>query len=636
MPARTSASAAQVRLTAGRPKPLRARHARIAFALAGVCYLLASLILTIRLWPDPASRIVAGNAADADQVAWFTRYAADAISHLRLPALVSTGMNAPQGINLLWNPSMLFLGVVLAPVTLLAGPQTSLTVALTLGFAGSALAMFWVLRRWGCGVGAAFLAGAVYGFSPALMHSAINHYDLQFAVFPPLIADATLNLIAGRARGRREILRWGAWLGAACAAQLLTDEELLLDTAVTLVILTVVLAASRPATVRSRLRDTAKGLGAAAVAGAVVAGYPLFDQFFGPLMQHGSPFALDFYKNDLDGLVKPSSLEFVHSTASAAFAASYQGGSPEYLGYLGWPLLIFLLVAAVTCWRLLAVRMAAVTFVVLELLALGGTLLLGGQDHSWLKLPWYWIQGLPLAGSVLPDRFSVIADGAAAVIFAFGVDAAWRATASARGRAHAGPDRASQSRRRLLAAARWGLALAVYVAMVPLIPVPLPVANVPGAPVGWTAAYRALRVPDGANVLTVPVPTDTLTEPLRWFADTGVPADMVGGYFIGPASNGQAYVGGDGVSTEADYLNRLWIESGGGPLNGSAATNGISLIEPVPSASSAMEQITSWRLGAVLAETSQGSPLGTYLTGLLGKPTVVTADVLGWRLTGNQ
>ena len=81
-------------------------------------------------------------------------------------------------------------------------------------------------------------------------------------------------------------------------------------------------------------------------------------------------------------------------------------------------------------------------------------------------------------------------------------------------------------------------------------------------------------------------------------------------------------------------LNRLWLESGGGLLNGSAATNGISLIEPVPSASSAMEQITSWRLGAVLAETSQGSPLGTYLTGLLGKPTVVTADVLGWRLSG--
>jgi hypothetical protein len=630
--ARASANAASAALTAGRPTPSRARR---ALALASICYLLASLILTIRLWPDPASRIVAGNPADADQIAWFTRYAADAISHLRLPALVTTGLNAPQGISLMWNPSSLFLGVVLAPVTLLAGPQTSLTVALTLGFAGSALAMFWVLRRWGCGAGAAFLAGAVYGFSPALVHSAINHYDLQFAIFLPLIADAALSLLTGRARGRREVLRWGAWLGLLCAVQLLTDEELLLDTALTLLILTVVLAASRPAMVRSRLRDTVTGLGAAAVAGAVVAGYPLLEQFFGALRQHGSPFTPDFFKNDLDGLVKPSSLEFVHSAATAAFAASYQGGAPEYLGYLGWPLLILLLVAAVTCWRLLAVRMATVAFVVLEVFALGGTLLLGGQDHSWLKLPWYWLQGLPLAGSILPDRFSILAVGAAAVVFAFAIDAAWRATAPAR--AHTEPGRADPVPRRRLTAARWGLALAVYVAMVPLIAVPLPVANVAGAPVGWTAAYRALRVPDGANVLTVPVPTSTLTEPMRWFADTGVPAAMVGGYFIGPAGNGQAYVGGDGPGPLADYLNRLWMEPGGAPpLTGAAGTNDIPVTGPVPSVHSAMEQIASWRLSAVLAVTSQDSPLSTYLTGLLGKPTVVTGDVLGWRLTGNQ
>ena len=33
------------------------------------------------------------------------------------------------------------------------------------------------------------LGGAVYGFSPALLQSAIGHYNLQFAVLPPLIID---------------------------------------------------------------------------------------------------------------------------------------------------------------------------------------------------------------------------------------------------------------------------------------------------------------------------------------------------------------------------------------------------------------------------------------------------------------
>ena len=44
---------------------------------------------------------------------------------------------------------MLLPGVLLAPVTLVFGPQVSLTLLLTVGFAGSwPLAMFAVLRRW--------------------------------------------------------------------------------------------------------------------------------------------------------------------------------------------------------------------------------------------------------------------------------------------------------------------------------------------------------------------------------------------------------------------------------------------------------------------------------------------------------
>ena len=146
-------------------------------------YLLAALAVTLLLWRDPASRTVAGNPNDADQLAWFFRYDATAIAHFHLPALVTTAMNAPQGVNVMWNTFMLLPGVVLAPVTLAWGPQASLTLLLTAGFAGSATAMFAVLRRWQVSVAAAALGAAVYGFSPALVHSAIGHYDLQFAVF---------------------------------------------------------------------------------------------------------------------------------------------------------------------------------------------------------------------------------------------------------------------------------------------------------------------------------------------------------------------------------------------------------------------------------------------------------------------
>jgi len=179
------------------------------------CYVLGAFALTYRLWADPAGQMVAGNAGDINLFSWFMRDVATAVSHGHLPALVTTGLNAPQGINLMWNTSELLPGVVLAPVTLLAGPQTSLNVLLTVGFAGSAASLFLVLRRWDVSVIPAAIGGAVYGFSPALITSGIGHFQLEFAVLPPLIIHMVLRLVTGRGHA----LRTGLYLGLLTAAQ---------------------------------------------------------------------------------------------------------------------------------------------------------------------------------------------------------------------------------------------------------------------------------------------------------------------------------------------------------------------------------------------------------------------------------
>ena len=300
-------------------------------ALAAVYYLLGALAVTLWLWRDPAGRTVAGNPYDADQLAWFFRYDATAIAHGHLPALITTAMNAPQGVSVMWNTFMLLPGALLTPVTLLLGPQTALTVLMTAGFAGSALALFYVLRRWAVSMPAAVLGGAVYGFSPAMLHSAIGHYDLQFAVLPPLMIHMVLCLATGRAGP----VRGGLWLGLLVAAQLFITEEILAATAIAAFLLTAVLAASRPRAVPAAARRVAAGLAVAAGVTAVIAGYPLWVQFFGPLRQHGSPFQLDYFKNDLSSFAVPSSYQLIHTAGSAATAARYQGQLPEYLGYLG-------------------------------------------------------------------------------------------------------------------------------------------------------------------------------------------------------------------------------------------------------------------------------------------------------------
>ena len=171
------------------------------------------------------------------------RHSAAAVAHGRLPALITMAMNPPHGVNLMWNTSFLLPGVLLTPVTLLAGPQVSLTVALTAGFAGAAASLFLVLRRWGASRSAAALGGALYGFSPALLNAGSGHYDIQFAVLPPLIISALLRILTGRGSA----VRCGAWASLLAAAQLFIAEEMLVDTAIAGVVLAVVLAASRPA-----------------------------------------------------------------------------------------------------------------------------------------------------------------------------------------------------------------------------------------------------------------------------------------------------------------------------------------------------------------------------------------------------
>ena len=602
--------------TAERARPLSGRR---TVALAAVYYLLAALAVTLLLWRDPASRTVAGNPNDADQFAWFFRYDATAIAHLHLPALVTTAMNAPQGVNVMWNTFMLLPGIVLAPVTLACGPQVSLTVMLTAGFAGSATAMFAVLRRWQAGVPAAALGAAVYGFSPALVHSAIGHYDLQFAVFPPLIVDAVLRL----ATGRTSAVRGGLWLGLLAAAQLFITEEILFGTALAAVLLLIVIAASRPACVPGRIRTLAGGLGTAACVLAVVAGYPLWVQFFGPLHQTGSPFTTDFFKNDLSGFVVPSSFMLFHTAGSAAEALRYQGQLPEYLGYLGWPLIVVLTAGAIRFWRRLPVRACAVACAVLSLFSLGGTLLASGHEHAWIKLPWYWLQGLPVLSVALPDRFSIVADGAAAALLACCADAAVAAFAL------------SIPGRRLPWLASGGRPAAVVMscavlAVLPIVPRPLPAAATTPVPAGWPAAFASLHLPVSATVLTVPVPMSTFTEPLRWQADTGKPATLVGGYFMGPAWDGHAYTDGNGLSQAARYLNFLWTESARGlpaSLTGEVPAN-------VPFAAvndkRMLAQIAAWHVAAVVAVTVRNSVLGDYLTNLLGPPSVVVGDVMAW------
>jgi hypothetical protein len=561
-------------------------------------YLLASFALTWRLWADPAGRMVTGDPGDNNLFAWFMRYSATAVSHGRLPALVTTGLNAPQGINLMWNTSFLLPGILLTPVTLLAGPQTSLTILLTAGFAGSAASLFWVLRRWGAGLVAAALGGAVYGFSPALLTADTGHFHLQFAVLPPLIIDALLGILTGRGRA----LLAGVWLGLLVAAQLFIGEELLTDTVVAALVMVVVLVFGHPratvAAVRTRARAILGGLGVAVGVVALTCGYALWVQFRGPLASHGSPWIVSEFHNYPYAFVTPSGALLFHTTASAATAAAYPEPLTEYLAYLGWPLLVVLAVAAVCFWRDPRVRLTAVTFVVLELFSLGVVSeKVGGWHYPASILPWHWLQHVPLLADLLPDRLSILAAGAAGALLAFAL-----------GRARGLGVRVGHSR--LIG---WLATAVAVLAILPLVPRPVPVADVSPLPAGWQAAFADLRLAGSDPVLLIP----DLRLGLRWQAESGVPASMVGGgATTAPAPDGQATSYVDNRRPTVKYLEELYLGEPAGPA---------------PSRARLRADLAYWHPAAIVAVTTRSTRLGRYLTAEFGPPTIQVGDVLAWR-----
>jgi hypothetical protein len=560
-------------------------------ALVYACYLVAALVVTVHIWAHPATAIVGPNAEDSAQFAWFLRYAATAVAHGRLPALVTTAMNAPRGINMMWNTSVLLPGVLLAPVTLLAGPQFSLTVLLTVGFAGSAASLFYVLRRYGVSTGAAAVGGAVYGFSPALTHAALGHYQLQFAVLPPLIIDAVLRLCLRTSRP----VRAGAWLGLLVAAQVFIGEELLLESALAALLTVAVLAFSRPRDVLPAARSASLGVVAAAVVALALAGWGLLTQFAGPLRQHGSPFTTDTYKNSLVQFISPTSFQLLHGGSATS-------GGAEDVAYLGVTLIVILLIGAVVWWRQLPVRACAVVAAVLLLLSVGAHPIIDGNaTYTGVTLPWGWLERLPVAGDLLPGRLSIAGDLAVAALLAFVIDLAYARL------------------RRTSLRRSWSAAVAgviVVVAVLPLVPRPLPESTAMPLPSGWTATFRALALPPGARVLVVPVPTALLDNALRWQSDGGQQISLIGGYFEGPDRTGRARIGTGQVLPLSYYLNYLWTGSGRPKA------------VPQPQI---RRTLRYWRPSAVVADTP-APRLVRYLDRIFGRPTLSYGRMLAWRL----
>ena len=156
------------------------------------------------------------------------------------------------------------------------------------------------------------------------------------------------------------------------------------------------------------------------------------------------------------------------------------------------------------------------------------------------------------------------------------------------------------------------------IALLPLFPVPYAPGVVGSAPGGYVSAIESLHLSDNATVLVVPVPNGGVTWPMRWYADKGLPAHMIGGDFIDASAKGRTSRSGRAGETPfTKYLDALWDKADDAG--------------PGPSTAAIQAQMAAWKPAGIVAYSSPTSPLGSYLLKIFGKPTAQYGNVMAWK-----
>lgn len=499
---------------------------RHAVAIGGLLYLVVSVVVWWNVWAHPSSTTTCA-CGDPGLFMWFLAWPAHAMAN-GLDPLHSSAVFPPEGMNLLANTGVLAVGVVLAPVTWLFGPVTTLNVAMTASPVLSAMAMFVLLRRWVGWSPAAWFGGLLYGFSPfALTNLAAGHIMLGLQVVPPLIVLCLDELLV---RQSRRPVATGVALGILIGVQFFIGTEMLVITSIGVIVglaLFVIHAAwNDRARLRQRAHVAAVGLLAGALTAIVLLAYPLWYALDGPAHLSGPIWpGLDLSSEVTllkDYVVPPS------ANISSLFGSSLNHLTGGYQGpvlsaqFLGIGAVIVALVGLVV-WRgdrrLWLFAAVGITSVVLS----------RGAFSAEAK-------SLPLLQDIVPQRIVSVTVFAAAVMLGLVVDHTYQAVEGWRSQVRPAAPTAHGRPRGLRHGpgilAGLGVAAVALVAPAAYLSQTVPMTAVPAVVPAWFRDV-APHLPGHQVLLVFPAPFAIETA-LAWQAQNGDGYTLVGG--SGPGS----------------------------------------------------------------------------------------------------
>ena len=364
---------------------------------------------------------------------------------------------------------------------------------------------------------AAFVGAGLAAFAPGMLSHGEAHLNIIFQVVLTAICWRVCLLV----RTQRPV-RDGVILGALVVLQCLIGEEPLALTAIALAIIAVWYAIARPAQARVLARPVLTVLGVAALVAGVVLAYPLLLQFRGSGSYTSIPDIPAAFGADLASYPRYSGLTLggdpqtlFNIYASPAYRPRLITNVAEINTFLGLPLLVLLVVAAIWLWRSFAVRLTAAVLAASIVFSLGIRLVVWDHTtHIWL--PWALLAKLPLLHEVVPSRFALVADVAAGALVALLLDRV----------------RTTQRFPALHPWTRWAVFGLTAVALVPLIPRPMPAVTPTPEPAFLSSGAWQRYVKGDRSILVIPPDKNDSVEAMRWSAASGLAYRSTDGYFI--------------------------------------------------------------------------------------------------------
>ena len=254
---------------------------------------------------------------------------------------------------------------------------------------------------------------------------------------------------------------------------------------------------------------------------AVLAGLPLWWQFFGP--QSYTSLWHPPAGNDVAALWgQATRSRGANPWASAALSMN----RTEENAFFGIPLWFVALLVLMVLLRRPIVRALAAVLVLASWLSLGETVLLHGRATG-LPALWSLVHSLPVLENVLPTRFAIVAIPAFAALLALGVDTAGRLRLPASYAAGPPPWLVSGT------ATTMALLVAVL-ALRPVFPTPLVVDPRAAMPAFFTDGQWR-RYLHGGSLLAAPPPDVADARALEWQMAAGMRFPVAEGYFVGPS-----------------------------------------------------------------------------------------------------